>query len=248
MVIHTFRTLWLCHAPTYLLPRPAALVSPARRGRRRRASEGRRVHSAAAHVDGSFLRGDPSLRRGELRPQLIDRRHLRDLNLAHDRRQRRERQPLVGDGRRLPATRGRRVSASSRRRVAATIGRRTVATAGRRVTGTTGQCPRTPRNRYPRVTRSCRRCPPPSPSPYTRTGMGFFLFHLALSVDIVSHRTRCGRFRVMYCPPGGIFALKDRGEEMRSFFLVYSALSPLNFTLIGNDDFCTNLVWNNWCF
>ena len=37
-----------------------------------------------AHVDGSFLRDDPSLRRGELRLQLIGRRHLRDLNLARD--------------------------------------------------------------------------------------------------------------------------------------------------------------------
>ena len=27
-----------------------------------------------------------------------------------------------------------------------------------------------------------------------------FLFHLALSVEIVSHRTRCGQFRVMHCP------------------------------------------------
>ena len=30
--------------------------------------------------------------------------------------------------------------------------------------------------------------------------------------------------------------------------LVSSALSPPNFTLIGNEDFYTNLVWKTWCF
>ena len=30
--------------------------------------------------------------------------------------------------------------------------------------------------------------------------------------------------------------------------LVSSALSPPNFTLIGNDDFFTNLVWKSWRF
>ena len=30
--------------------------------------------------------------------------------------------------------------------------------------------------------------------------------------------------------------------------LVSSALSPPIFTLIGNDDFYTNLVWKSWCF
>ena len=29
---------------------------------------------------------------------------------------------------------------------------------------------------------------------------------------------------------------------------VSSALSPPNFTLIGNDDFYANLVWKSWCF
>ena len=93
------------------------------------------------HVDGSFLRrGDPFLRRGQLRPPLIGRGHLRSLNLTHERGQRRERHPLVGDRRRLPATRCRRIPAPSNRRVAATSGRRTAAATGRRAAGTTGQC------------------------------------------------------------------------------------------------------------
>ena len=44
-----------------------------------------------AHADGSFLRrGDPFLRRVELRPQLVGCRHLHGFNLAHERDQRRE--------------------------------------------------------------------------------------------------------------------------------------------------------------
>ena len=37
-------------------------------------------------------------------------------------------------------------------------------------------------------------------------------------------------------------------ETYIDVLLVSSALSPPKFTLIGNDDFLTNLVWISWCF
>ena len=36
-------------------------------------------------------------------------------------------------------------------------------------------------------------------------------------------------------------------ETCIDLLLVFSALSPPNLTLIGNDDFDTNLVWKSWC-
>ena len=37
-------------------------------------------------------------------------------------------------------------------------------------------------------------------------------------------------------------------ETCIDLLLVFSSLSPPNLTLIGNDDFDTNLVWKSWCF
>ena len=38
----------------------------------------------------------------------------------------------------------------------------------------------------------------------------------------------------------------ELGNETYFDVLESSALSPPNFTLIGNDDFYTNLVWKSW--
>ena len=42
----------------------------------------------------------------------------------------------------------------------------------------------------------------------------------------------------------------ELGNETYIDILLESSalLSPPNFTLIGNDDYYTNLAWKSWCF
>ena len=111
-----------------------------------------------AHVDGSFLyRGNPLLCHGNFRPQLVGRRHLRVLNLAHKCGQRRERHLLIGGRRQPTATCVRRVPDPSARRGAATSSSRNASTTGRRCAAATVRCPRAPPRRCSPTTSSCRR-------------------------------------------------------------------------------------------